>query len=87
MNTINELIEALGGNSAVAAHLGKRFPSTVSEMKRRGSVRVEYWPGLIELASQRKVAGVTADALMRLHVDGSRDPKSLPAHRFERCAK
>ena len=68
MNTIYELVEALGGNSIVANHLGKPFPSTVSEMKRRGNIRVEYWPSLIELAKERNVYGVSAETLMQLHL-------------------
>lgn len=70
MNTIYDLIEALGGNSVVAHHLNKPHSSTVSEMKRRGNIRVEYWPELISLAELRGIEGVTPEALMNMHLSG-----------------
>lgn len=49
MQTVSDLIEALGGNSAFGRIIGKR-PSTASEMKRRGSIPVEYWPAVTAAA-------------------------------------
>lgn len=43
------IIEELGGISAVATAIGKRY-STASEMKRSRSIPVRYWPTLIERA-------------------------------------
>lgn len=47
--TVPEIIDQLGGIGPVATLLGKGY-STVSEMKRRGTIPVEYWPALIEQA-------------------------------------
>lgn len=63
--TVPELIDALGGPTAVSRVIGKRA-STVSEMKRSGSIDVKYWPALIAEAGTRGVI-VTSDALMLMH--------------------
>jgi hypothetical protein len=66
--TVAELIDALGGASAVARLIGKG-QSTVGEMKRSGSIKVRYWPKIIAAA---RAAGpeldwVTSEALMLMH--------------------
>ena len=61
-----DVIEKFGGPSAVA----RRFDcgqSTVSEMKRRGRIPLEYWPRLIH-ARQGKELGLSYDLLARLHI-------------------
>lgn len=60
------LIDRLGGPSAVARHLGVSDYTTVSSWARRGSIPVRYWPGLMAVA---KDAGfrLTADDLLRAH--------------------
>jgi hypothetical protein len=55
MQNVGEIIDALGGSTAVARIIGKG-PSTVSEMKRRGSVPVEYWPSLVAAAADAELA-------------------------------
>lgn len=55
MRSVSDIIDALGGNSAMARVLGKG-PSTVSEMRRRGRIDVTYWPALIEAASDTAIA-------------------------------
>jgi hypothetical protein len=75
MRTVSDIIDGLGGNTAVARIIGKG-PSTVSEMKRRGAVPVEYWPALVLAASDADVAGrdrravfiLTNDMLVAAHV-------------------
>lgn len=68
MKTIPEFIEALGGNAEISRRLGKRNTSTVSEMKRRGSIPNQYWPAFIELAAENKLEGVDAQYLLKLHI-------------------
>jgi hypothetical protein len=64
--TVSALIDALGGSSTIsrATGIGR---SAVSEMKRKGSIKVSHWPKLIALAQSAGVAGVTSDTLMRMH--------------------
>ena len=67
MNTIADIINTLGGNAEVARMCSKT-PSWASECKRRGSIPVEYWPRLIEVAHERGIS-LSADVLMRVHFD------------------
>ena len=46
MRSVANIIDAFGGNSGFAAVIGKG-PSTASEMRRRKSIPVDYWPTLI----------------------------------------
>jgi hypothetical protein len=55
MTTVPQIISLLGGNTRVAAVIGKGA-STVSEMKRSGSIPVRYWPALLEEARAQGVA-------------------------------
>lgn len=63
--TVSELFDALGGNSAVAKIISKE-PSTVSEMRRSGNIRVRYWPAIIKAAREARVSGVSSESLMRM---------------------
>jgi hypothetical protein len=65
-NTIPELIDAFGGPTKFAKVIDKE-PSTASEMKRSGSIRVIYWPRIVEAASEHDVEGVTFDKLTEMH--------------------
>ncbi|WP_336801456.1 carph-isopro domain-containing protein [Kaistia sp. MMO-174] len=67
MNTIGALIDAFGGNTKFASVIGKNA-STASEMKRRESIPIDYWPAIIEAAADKGIPGVDADRLMRLHL-------------------
>lgn len=49
MQNVGDIFELFGGNAAVARVLNVG-PSTASEMKRRESIPVEYWPALIDEA-------------------------------------
>lgn len=66
MVTVSKIFDDFGGPAKVAAALEVR-PSTASEMKRRGSIPVDYWPKLIEAARERGLKGVSADTLMKIH--------------------
>jgi hypothetical protein len=66
--TVDELFARFGGSAAVARAIGKG-PSTASEMKRRNSIPVEYWPALIESETGRQI-GLRSDDLMRVNLAG-----------------
>ncbi|MDQ0320011.1 hypothetical protein QO002_002149 [Pararhizobium capsulatum DSM 1112] len=51
MNTVSDIFDVFGGNAAVARILGVGA-STASEMKRRESIPVEYWPALVDEAKK-----------------------------------
>jgi len=66
--TVSELIDAFGGATEFAKVIDK-IPSTASEMKRTGSIRVPYWPKIIAAATERRIRGVSAETLMQMHLD------------------
>ena len=66
METAAELIDALGGVTYVSERL--RLPvSTVGTWRTRNAVPVKRWLGLIELAREKRVAGVTYESLTLMH--------------------
>lgn len=65
MNSLKDLVDELGGTTAFAASIHVNV-STASEMKRRGSVPVRYWPSLIAAAEERGVP-LTYDMLVAIH--------------------
>ena len=72
MNTVPEIIERLGGNAEVSRKLSKALerqinPSTVSEMKRRKSIPLEYWGGFMAISNGK----VSMRRLYRAHVGAS----------------
>lgn len=77
MRTVRDIIKALGGNTAVGRIIGKG-PSTVSEMARRGTIAVDYWPALVTAAPDKELAerdgrepfALTNDMLVEAHVAG-----------------
>lgn len=71
MKNVESIISDLGGNSVVAGWLNVGA-STVSEMKRRKSIPVEYWPGLISLSSD-KGGSLTNDVLVDAHTKAKAD--------------
>lgn len=66
MKTINELYEKFGGSGAVAKAIRVK-PSAASEMRRRKSIPVRYWPLLIEQAVEVGVK-LDNDMLVDLHI-------------------
>ena len=79
MMTVADLIDQFGGSTKFAAVIGKG-PSTASEMKRRQSIPVEYWPTIIRAAEGAGIAGLTTDELVRLHVGGAVIPAEAEGH-------
>jgi hypothetical protein len=72
------LIRAFGGPSEFAKII-ERGPSTASEMKRSGSIRVEYWPKIIAGAAARKIPGITLKTLALMNLASHR--QSAPTRR------
>jgi len=70
MNTIAEIFRGLGGTGAVAKALNVGH-STASEMRRRQSIPVKYWPALMECAASAGRSEVDTDLLVRVHVEAS----------------
>ncbi len=68
METLNDLIAALGGPSQLARICGAAGASTGTEMKRRQSIPVTHWPNVIAAAKLLRLRGVDAELLMNLHV-------------------
>lgn len=66
MDSIPAIFNALGGPGKVAEVLGVK-PSAASEMKRRQSIPVRYWPSLVEAFQARGLQGLNYEALVSLH--------------------
>lgn len=66
MQTVHDIFEALGGTGAVAKVIGVKH-SAASEMRRRQSIPVKYWPALMAKASEERIA-IDSDVLVRVHV-------------------
>jgi len=66
MNTVEDVFLAFDGtaNFADALSLGL---STASEMRRRGSIPVRYWPRLVDEAQKRSIPSITYDRLVAIH--------------------
>jgi hypothetical protein len=65
--TIPDLIDAFGGSSEFAKVIDKN-PSTASEMKRSGSIRVGYWPAIVAAAQDRGIEGVSLESIAQMHI-------------------
>lgn len=63
---VAELVDRLGGTGIVAKALRVK-PGRVSAWKRRDRVNSDYWAGLVALARDRRVRGVTLETISRLH--------------------
>lgn len=70
LSTVPGLIDAFGGATAFAAVIGK-IPSTASEMKRRGSIPVDYWPTLVAASTGRPFGPLTYEHLVGMHLKHS----------------
>ena len=66
LTPIEQLFDDLGGTSAVARIISVG-QSTASEMKRRRSIPVEYWPAIVGSDRGREKA-ITNDRLVAAHV-------------------
>jgi hypothetical protein len=70
MKSVEEIFVALGGTGAVARLLEVGH-STASEMRRRGSIPVRYWPRLVAVAAERAVEGISNDSLVDMHTSAA----------------
>lgn len=68
MKDVAEIIDALGGNAALAGKLGVT-PSGVSEMKRRGRIPPRYWLAITKIAAEDRVSGISLDVLATIAAD------------------
>lgn len=68
--TIPELIDRFGGATAFARAIDLKNPSTASEMKRSGSIRVCYWPAIVDAAATRSppIHGVSLESIAQMHI-------------------
>lgn len=72
MNTVSDIFERLGGTGAVAKIIDVKH-SAASEMRRRKSIPVRYWPQLID-GARRVNMEIDSDLLMSVHA------VAAPAH-------
>lgn len=80
MENVDDIFIKLGGTGAVARIIDVKH-SAASEMRRRGSIPVRYWPMLIEGARASGVA-IDSDILMSVHI-----PPPLTPERFDALAE
>lgn len=66
MKDVPTLFDEIGGPGKVAELLSVK-PSAASEMKRRKSIPVRYWPRLVDVCRDLGIRGVNYDVLVDLH--------------------
>lgn len=66
MKSVPTLFDEIGGTGKVAELLAIK-PSAASEMKRRESIPVRYWPRLVDVCRDLGIRGVNYDVLVDLH--------------------
>lgn len=77
MRTAAEVIEKLGGSTALAARL--QLPATtVASWKNRGSIPPEYWLLLTRLAAEKGVAEITLASLAEMAQARTTSPPIAP---------
>lgn len=59
--TRREIIQAFGGNAALAKDLGLTQPA-VSNWQHRG-IALKWWPILLDMAAERGLSEITLDTL------------------------
>lgn len=86
MRSVSEIVDALGGLTAVAAALDLPL-TTVSSWKSRDSVPVSYWSPLLAAARKRGVA-ITVDCFAQIAAarPSSRAARAKPLRRRSRRA-
>ena len=60
-----QIIEKLGGTGTVAALLNKPY-TTVHSWQQRDWIPPRVWPEIVEAARERRVKGLTFEALAKL---------------------
>ena len=69
MTSVPSLFQTLGGPTKVARMLDVGF-STASEMKRRKSIPVKYWPKLVAACAAEGVS-ITYERLVEMHSEAA----------------
>ena len=70
MTSVSSIFQNLGGPTKVARILDVGF-STASEMRRRGSIPVKYWPKLVAACEAEGVDGITYERLVEMHSEAA----------------
>lgn len=71
MQSVSDIIEKLDGSTAVAKLL--HLPATtVASWKDRGSIPVERWSGLVDVARERGLDELTYEKLVEVHTPDQR---------------
>jgi hypothetical protein len=70
MQSVSTIFETLGGPTRVARILDVGF-STASEMKRRGSIPVKYWPQLVAACESQGIEGINYQRLVEIHTEAA----------------
>ena len=71
MNNIPDIIEGLGGATALAEQLAIPM-TTVASWKGRQSIPVEHWPRLLEIATSQGI-GLSYEQLVHIHTAAPAD--------------
>lgn len=68
--TIAKIIDLLGGPRITAEICGFRnnLPQRGGDMRRRGSIPVQYWPSILKDAKLRRIPEITPVSLIEAHV-------------------
>ena len=76
LDTVDDVFTAFGGPTAFARALALKGASTASEMRRRGSIPVEYWQRLVDIAPDNGARGLSYEKLVAMH---SKQPEQQSA--------
>jgi hypothetical protein len=71
MNNIPNIIQCLGGATALAEQLGIPM-TTVASWKQRQSIPVEHWPRLLEIATSQGI-DLSYEQLVHIHTAAPAD--------------
>jgi hypothetical protein len=74
MNRASEIIEYLGGITAVSRGLGHKWPTTVQGWGDRGSIPARHMPEVIAFA-ERIGKPITADDFLKTHGEPFPEPE------------
>jgi len=68
MQSVPDIIEKLGGATALADQLGIKATTTVASWKDRKSIPIEHWPKLLDAASAKGI-DLNYEQLVKLHAE------------------
>lgn len=75
MNSVEDVFDRFQKTSAFADALGLKL-SAASEMRRRKSIPVRYWPKLVEVARERGFDEINNDTLVAIHAPTPSDAET-----------